>query len=67
MKLVGQRSRWRDFAHRRGWIASPAAAFAGVPFGPQRRQLAVELLTARARQHDPATCPICLIPDEEWP
>ncbi|MFD3612392.1 hypothetical protein ACFWXA_30860 [Streptomyces atroolivaceus] len=57
----------RMFAHRRGWIASPALAFRGVPFGPQKRDLAGEVMARIARSHDPQTCPVCSIPDEEWP
>lgn len=56
---------WRGIAHRRGWIASPSLAFMGVPFGPQKRDLAGEVLASLARDHDPATCPVCSIPDDE--
>ncbi|MFB7337761.1 hypothetical protein ACFC00_40120 [Streptomyces adustus] len=59
--------RWlRMLAHRRGWIASQSLAFLGVPFGPKRRDLAGEVLTAIARSHNPATCPMCSDPGEEW-
>jgi hypothetical protein len=33
----------RAFLHRRGWIASPSLAFMGVPFGPEKRDLAAEV------------------------
>ncbi|MEU2487028.1 hypothetical protein ABZ593_20770 [Streptomyces sp. NPDC012617] len=59
----------RTFAHRRGWIASPSLAFRGVPFGPEKRDLAGEVMRRIAEGHDPLTCPICTAPDddEEWP
>lgn len=65
--IVRRRWSWRTFAHRRGWLASPAAAWRGVPFGPERRDLAGEVMARLARRHDPATCYVCLTPDEEWP
>jgi hypothetical protein len=50
----------KELAHRRGWIASPSLAFMGVPFGPDRRDLASEVMQAVARSHDEAgDCPIC--------
>lgn len=50
----------KELAHRRGWIASPALAFKGVPFGPDKRDLAGEVMQAIARSHDEAGgCPIC--------
>lgn len=54
----------RRFLHRRGWIASPSRAFLGVPFGPDRRDLAGEVMADIARSHDERTCPICSAPDE---
>lgn len=57
----------RSVAHRRGWIASPALAFEGVPFGPQKRDLAGEVLANIWGEHDPMTCAVCNTPDEEWP
>ncbi len=50
---------WREFAHRRGWLASPSAAFRGVPFGPQKRDLAGEVMAAIARNHGPHNCWAC--------
>lgn len=61
-------SAWlRGLAHRRGWVASPTLAFRGVPFGPQVRDLAGEVMANIGRGHDRETCPLCSIPDEEWP
>lgn len=57
--------RLREVAHRRGWIASPSLAWMGVPFGPLKRDLAGEVMRDIARSHDPRTCPICSLPDEE--
>lgn len=56
----------RLFLHRRGWIASPSLAWRGVPFGPDRRDLAGEVMTsiAAATANDP--CPLCG-PDEPCP
>jgi hypothetical protein len=34
----------KRWLHRRGWIASPSLAFWGEPFGPDRRDLAGEVL-----------------------
>lgn len=53
--------------HRRGWIASPSLAlslaFRGVPFGPERRDLAGEVMAAIWADHDLAVCPVCTVPD----
>ncbi|MFF5655217.1 hypothetical protein [[Kitasatospora] papulosa] len=35
--------------HRWGWLASPSLSFAGVPFGPDRRDLAGEVIQAIGR------------------
>lgn len=37
------RSTLKRIAHRTGLVASPSLAFAGVPFGPKRRDLASEV------------------------
>lgn len=59
--------RWlRLFLHRRGWIASPSLAYLGVPFGPDRRDLAQEVMAAISRNHNPETCPICSEPDTPY-
>lgn len=55
----------RLFLHRRGWIASPSLAYLGVPFGPDRRDLAGEIAADLARSHDEQTCPICSDPDDD--
>lgn len=53
-------TKWlRALAHRRGWIASPSLAFRGVPFGPERRDLAGEVMAAIARNHGPHNCAAC--------
>jgi hypothetical protein len=49
----------RLFLHRRGWIASPSLAWLGVPFGPDRRDLAGEVLTAVAAATANDPCPVC--------
>jgi hypothetical protein len=36
----------RVWLHRKGWLASPSAAWMGVPFGPDRRDLAAEVQAA---------------------
>lgn len=63
MKLTNvnleMRLRWR--AHRKGWMASPTAAFCGVPFGPDKRDLFAEVMSDIAKRHE-ERCPIC---DEE--
>lgn len=60
-------TKWlRALAHRRGWIASPSLAFRGVPFGPDRRDLAGEVMASIWRDHDPETCPVCTAPEEPW-
>lgn len=57
--------RWaKEVAHRRGWLASPTLAFAGVPFGPGRRDLAGEVMAAVSGNHDPDTCPVCTAPND---
>jgi hypothetical protein len=40
------RRRTKLWLHRRGWIASPSLSFMNVPFGPDRRDLAGEVLRA---------------------
>lgn len=57
----------RAWLHRRGWIASPSLAFQGVPFGPQKRDLAGQVVADIWRGHNPKTCTVCNTPDEEWP
>jgi hypothetical protein len=57
-------SRVKRWLHRRGWIASPSLAWAGVPFGPEKRDLAGEVVAAIWKDHDPQTCPVCSVPDE---
>ncbi|MFD3848191.1 hypothetical protein ACFWVB_20160 [Streptomyces microflavus] len=63
MNLPQSVKRW---LHQRGWVASPSLAFAGVPFGPEKRDLAGEVMAEIGKEHDPATCPVCSVPDEEW-
>lgn len=40
------RRRTKLWLHRRGWIASPSLSFMNVPFGPERRDLAGEVMRA---------------------
>lgn len=47
------------FLHRRGWIASPSLAWLGVPFGPDRRDLAGEVLRAIDAALAKEPCPLC--------
>ncbi|MER7047744.1 hypothetical protein [Streptomyces jumonjinensis] len=52
-------ARLRLLAHRRGWIASPSLAYLGVPFGPQKRDLALEVAAALGARCAAGTCAIC--------
>jgi len=58
---IGYRVKWwlKGVAHRRGFIASPALAFRGVPFGPHRRDLAGELAADLERRHAAGQCAVC--------
>lgn len=60
--------RWKlkEIAHRRGWIASPSLAFRGVPFGPQKRDLAGEVLRGLARRCEDGTCSACFPDAARW-
>jgi hypothetical protein len=49
----------RMFLHRRGWIASPSLAFMGVPFGPEKRDLAGDVMRRIAADHDAGNCSVC--------
>lgn len=61
-----RRPRWLSlFLHRRGWIASPSLAFLGVPFGPDRRDLAGEVMTKIAAAAAVEPCPLCGPDDEQ--
>lgn len=51
--------RLRRTAHEKGLIASPSLAFMGVPFGPDGRDLAGEIMASMARRHSETDCPIC--------
>ncbi|GGZ23261.1 hypothetical protein GCM10010387_15470 [Streptomyces inusitatus] len=55
----------RTLAHHRGWLASPSLAYRGVPFGPQKRDLAAEVQAAIRRAHDPAVCHPCVLSRRE--
>lgn len=61
MRLLPYRlsRRARMIAHRRGWIASPSLAYMGVPFGPERRDLAGELAAAQDRRCAAGDCSMC--------
>ncbi|CAL9612514.1 hypothetical protein SUDANB1_05655 [Streptomyces sp. enrichment culture] len=43
------RRRAKLWLHRRGWVASPTLSFMNVPFGPDRRDLAGEVLRSVGR------------------
>lgn len=56
----------RLFLHRRGWLASPSLAFSGVPFGPDKRDLAGEVMRDIAAATSGEPCPMCG-PDKACP
>ncbi|MEW2568307.1 hypothetical protein [Streptomyces sp. NPDC047070] len=55
----------RRWLHVNGWLASPSLAWTGVLFGPQKRDLAGEVMAEIARSHDEEWCGLCTVPDEE--
>jgi hypothetical protein len=60
------RRKLKLIAHRRGWIASPTLAFQGVPFGPQNRDLAGEVMQDLARRCEDGTCSVCFPDAPRW-
>jgi hypothetical protein len=50
----------KEWLHRRGWLASPSLSFKGVPFGPDKRDLAGEVMRSIYGNHNPDTCEVCM-------